>query len=248
MGRISITRPFRLAFMDRFKTISSSFISSSGSFKFASALIPSRTSMRLSTQGVQLRRSGPLVGSQQNVNDRNELSANLCSSQSMLMHGGFGIRPFSTEVSIPTIPSQQLEPLRVRRTMKKSEDRVLHQAQHHNFPRAKALRKRFKGSTRKLKLVCKLVRRARVDAALMQLSLSPKRLARVVRQCIYDAKFNAANNHGKLSNYFDWIVCTTEVVASHAAYFYTRERPSALFAIVHPIFLPGRLHNSLAQA
>ena len=105
-----------------------------------------------------------------------------------------GIRALSTEVSLASEP-KSAEPIRGKRIVPEKE-KVLHQAQHHNFPRARAIRKRFKTSTKKLKLVCKLVRRARVDAALMQLSLSPKRVARVVRQTIYDAKFNAANNHG----------------------------------------------------
>ena len=73
---------------------------------------------------------------------------------------------------------------------------ILHKAPHHNIARARAVRKRFKTSVKKLNLVCKLVRRARVDAALMQLALNPKRVAVTVRKAIYDAKFNAANNHG----------------------------------------------------
>ncbi|KAJ1491041.1 ribosomal protein L22/L17 [Baffinella frigidus] len=71
-----------------------------------------------------------------------------------------------------------------------------HNAEHHDFPRARSLKRKFKTSVKKLMMVCKLVRRARVDAALMQLTLSPKRAARTVRQLIYDAKFNASNNHG----------------------------------------------------
>jgi len=51
---------------------------------------------------------------------------------------------------------------------------ILHKAPHHDFPRARAVKTRFKTSLKKLNLVCKLVRRARVDAALMQLALSPK--------------------------------------------------------------------------
>mmetsp|Transcript_100151 Transcript_100151/g.161460 ORF Transcript_100151/g.161460 Transcript_100151/m.161460 type:complete len:293 (-) Transcript_100151:822-1700(-) len=75
-------------------------------------------------------------------------------------------------------------------------DKILNKAPHHDIPRARAVRKRFKTSVKKLNLVCKLVRRARVDAALMQLSLNSKRVAVTVRKAIYDAKFNAANNHG----------------------------------------------------
>jgi len=71
-----------------------------------------------------------------------------------------------------------------------------HKAEHHNYPRARAVKRKFKGSIKKLNLVCRLVRRSRVDAALMQLSLSPKRAAKTVRSLIYDAKFNASNNHG----------------------------------------------------
>jgi len=74
-----------------------------------------------------------------------------------------------------------------------------HNAQHHSFPRVRAMKRKFKTSVKKLGLVVKLVRRARVDAALMQLSLSPKRASRSVRALIYDAKFNASNNHGASS-------------------------------------------------
>ena len=73
---------------------------------------------------------------------------------------------------------------------------ITHKAEHHNYPRARAVKRKFKGSIKKLNLVCRLVRRSRVDAALMQLSLSPKRAAKTVRSLIYDAKFNASNNHG----------------------------------------------------
>jgi large subunit ribosomal protein L22 len=45
---------------------------------------------------------------------------------------------------------------------------------------------------KKLNLVCKLVRRAHVDSALLQLSLTPKKAARFVRAMIHQAKFNAA--------------------------------------------------------
>eukprot|EP00291_Cryptomonas_curvata_P022899 CAMPEP_0172172728 /NCGR_PEP_ID=MMETSP1050-20130122/12618_1 /TAXON_ID=233186 /ORGANISM="Cryptomonas curvata, Strain CCAP979/52" /LENGTH=202 /DNA_ID=CAMNT_0012844321 /DNA_START=268 /DNA_END=872 /DNA_ORIENTATION=- len=95
----------------------------------------------------------------------------------------------------PPPPTQSLRASRAAAAKIKVE-KVLHQAQHHTFPRAKAMIKKFKTSTKKLKLVAKLVRRARVDAALMQLALSPKRVSKVVRRCIYSAKFNAANNHG----------------------------------------------------
>ena len=83
-----------------------------------------------------------------------------------------------------------------RKTPGRAAEAILHKAPHHGFPRARAVRKRFKTSVKKLNLVCKLVRRARVDAALMQLSLTDKRVADTVRRTIYDAKFNAANNHG----------------------------------------------------
>jgi len=85
---------------------------------------------------------------------------------------------------------------RIAKPKKKAEDGILNPAIHHNFPRAKAMRRRFKTSIKKLNPVCNIVRRARVDAALMQLALSPKRAAREVRRLIYKAKFNAANNHG----------------------------------------------------
>eukprot|EP00282_Hemiselmis_andersenii_P000058 CAMPEP_0114147096 /NCGR_PEP_ID=MMETSP0043_2-20121206/20910_1 /TAXON_ID=464988 /ORGANISM="Hemiselmis andersenii, Strain CCMP644" /LENGTH=229 /DNA_ID=CAMNT_0001241583 /DNA_START=59 /DNA_END=745 /DNA_ORIENTATION=+ len=45
---------------------------------------------------------------------------------------------------------------------------------------------------KKLNLVCKLVRKAHVDAALLQLSLQPRKPARFVRKLIHEAKFNAA--------------------------------------------------------
>jgi hypothetical protein len=106
-------------------------------------------------------------------------------------------RSFTMQVaSVP--PPPPTESLRASRAAaaKIKVEKVLHQAQHHTFPRAKAMNRKFKTSTKKLKLVAKLVRRARVDSALMQLALSPKRASKVVRRCIYDAKFNAANNHG----------------------------------------------------
>jgi hypothetical protein len=109
-------------------------------------------------------------------------------------------RSFTMQIdSIP--PSQPPESLRASRAAaaKIKVEKVLHQAQHHSYPRAKAMNTRFKTSTKTLKLVAKLVRRSRVDAALMQLALSPKRVSKVVRRCIYAAKFNAANNHGILA-------------------------------------------------
>ena len=96
-------------------------------------------------------------------------------------------------LSSPAAEPIATEPARARAV---EADSILHKAMHHDIPRARAVRKRFKTSVKKLNLVCKLVRRARVDAALMQLSLNPKRVATTVRKAIYDAKFNAANNHG----------------------------------------------------
>jgi hypothetical protein len=115
---------------------------------------------------------------------------NVCSRNS---------RSFTTEVASvpPPPPTVSLRASRAAAAKIKVE-KVLHQAQHHTFPRAKAMNRKFKTSTKKLKLVAKLVRRARVDSALMQLALSPKRVSKVVRRCIYDAKFNAANNHGHI--------------------------------------------------
>ena len=107
------------------------------------------------------------------------------------------LRGFST-----SLPSRQdAAPAVVEKASDKPEpSRSLtnpaHNATHHNFPRARAVRRKFKTSVKKLNLVVKLVRRARLDAALMQLTLSPKRAARAVKALIYDAKFNASNNHG----------------------------------------------------
>jgi len=97
-----------------------------------------------------------------------------------------------------TVPSTVVSDAlgRIGKPGKTTKDKILNKAVHHDFPRAKAVRKRFKTSIKKLNPVCKIVRRSRVDAALMQLSLSPKRAAREVRRLIYKAKFNAANNHG----------------------------------------------------
>ncbi len=68
-----------------------------------------------------------------------------------------------------------------------------HKAQHHDFPRAHSKVWNVKTSMKKLNLVCKLVRRAHVDAALLQLSLTPKRAAKYVRKLVHEAKFSAAN-------------------------------------------------------
>ena len=68
-------------------------------------------------------------------------------------------------LSSPAAEPIATEPARARAV---EVDSILHKAMHHDFPRARAVRKRFKTSVKKLNLVCKLVRRARVDAALMQ--------------------------------------------------------------------------------
>jgi ribosomal protein L22 len=132
----------------------------------------------------------PISGTFPFIWPSNSKANGLCSRNS---------RSFSTEVvSAPTTqPPVSLRDARAAAAKIKVE-KVLHQAQHHTYPRAKAMHRRFKTSTKKLKLVAKLVRRARVDSALMQLALSPKRVAKAVRRCIYSAKFNAANNHGHL--------------------------------------------------
>jgi len=103
-----------------------------------------------------------------------------------------GTRTFSSP-AMKTAEDPAPAPITLKRT---TPEKILNKAPHHDIPRARAIRKRFKTSVKKLNLVCKLVRRARVDAALMQLSLNSKRVAVTVRKAIYDAKFNAANNHG----------------------------------------------------
>ena len=94
------------------------------------------------------------------------------------------------------------EPVGMTTPLVEKKPNPRHNAQHHDFPRARAVLRRFRTSMKKLNLVCRLVRRARVDAALMQLSLTRKRVADKVRRCIHDAKFNAANIHGMM------ILCT----------------------------------------
>eukprot|EP00960_Hanusia_phi_P073106 767945-Hanusia_phi.AAC.11 len=99
-----------------------------------------------------------------------------------------------------------------------------HNAEHHGFPRARAVLRRFRTSMKKLNLVCRLVRRARVDAALMQLSLTRKRVADKVRRCIHDAKFNAANNHG--TTYLQ--CCSANIAFSGSLTYFTGMDPDNL--------------------
>lgn len=70
--------------------------------------------------------------------------------------------------------------------------KATHQAQHHLYPRAISKAWSVKTSMKKLNTVCKLVRLAHVDAALLQLALTAKKAAKFVRKLIHEAKFNAA--------------------------------------------------------
>jgi hypothetical protein len=174
MGRITnLLKPLGAAFMDRSKS-KLGCLSASGRNIFMGFRYP------LNNVSVPMYRLGSRLQPSSNCFTLAESS---CFR---------GIRALSSGVSVPST-TQNAAPIRPNET---SPVKVLHKAQHHNFPRARAIKRRFKTSTKKLKLVARLVRRARVDSALMQLALSPKKVAKVVRQCIYDAKFNAANNHG----------------------------------------------------
>jgi len=83
-------------------------------------------------------------------------------------------RGLSAAAAAPTAGAGDGAPAPQRTLPKATPAVILHMAPHHDFPRARAVKTRFKTSLKKLNLVCKLVRRARVDAALMQLALSPK--------------------------------------------------------------------------
>ena len=83
-------------------------------------------------------------------------------------------RGVSSAAAAPASGAGDGAPAPQRTLPKATPATILHKAPHHDFPRARAVKTRFKTSLKKLNLVCKLVRRARVDAALMQLALSPK--------------------------------------------------------------------------
>ena len=83
-------------------------------------------------------------------------------------------RGLSSAAAAPASGAGDRVPAPQRTLPKATPAVILHKAPHHDFPRARAVKTRFKTSLKKLNLVCKLVRRARVDAALMQLALSPK--------------------------------------------------------------------------
>lgn len=59
----------------------------------------------------------------------------------------------------------------------------------------RAVLRKQKGSPKKFNAVLRLVRGLRVDDAVAQLSLSPKRYADVVRRVVQSAAANATNNH-----------------------------------------------------
>ena len=61
--------------------------------------------------------------------------------------------------------------------------------------RVRAVLRKQKGSPKKFNAVLRLVRGLRVDDAVAQLSLSPKRYADVVRRVVQSAAANATNNH-----------------------------------------------------
>lgn len=61
--------------------------------------------------------------------------------------------------------------------------------------RVRAVFREEKGSPKKFNAVCRAIRGLRVDDAIMQCSLSPKRYADTVRKVIQSAVANATNNH-----------------------------------------------------
>lgn len=63
-----------------------------------------------------------------------------------------------------------------------------------NFATAKA--KSIRVSPRKLNLVVAFIRNMKVSEALVQLTFSPKRIAKVVKDCLQSAVANAENNLG----------------------------------------------------
>ncbi len=61
---------------------------------------------------------------------------------------------------------------------------------------AKASVIRLKSSAQKLNLVATLIRNMKVSEALVQLTFSPKRIAKDVKKCLQSAIANAENNMG----------------------------------------------------
>lgn len=61
---------------------------------------------------------------------------------------------------------------------------------------AKASIIRLRSSPQKLNLVASLIRNMNVSEALVQLSFSPKRIAKDVKKCLQSAIANAENNFG----------------------------------------------------
>jgi hypothetical protein len=189
MRRVAnILNPLRRSMLDKTKIVG--FLNQSTSVPYGGLCFATCRNYQLKSSPGLVWGTFPLI--------RPSKANNVCSRNS---------RSLTSEVASVS-PSQTTEPLSLRAirsaAAKVKVEKVLHQAQHHTYPRAKAMNRKFKTSTKKLKLVAKLVRRARVDAALMQLALSPKRVSKVVRRCIYAAKFNAANNHGHVSiNVYD---------------------------------------------
>jgi large subunit ribosomal protein L22 len=61
--------------------------------------------------------------------------------------------------------------------------------------KAKAIGKMLRTSPRKLNLVAESIRGKRVEAALNELSFSPKRIAKSVKKVLQSAIANAENNH-----------------------------------------------------
>jgi hypothetical protein len=110
--------------------------------------------------------------------------------------GAFGIRGISTQGGLRDVaaPAGEVEPAdeAAEAPAKEGPRKVSrHKAQHHDFPRAFAKGLNIKTSMKKLNLVAKLVRRAHVDSALLQLSLNEKKVSRPVRKLVHEAKFNA---------------------------------------------------------
>ena len=61
--------------------------------------------------------------------------------------------------------------------------------------KAQAIGRSLRGSPRKLNLVAQSIRGKKADAALNELTFSPKRIARTVKKVLESAIANAENNH-----------------------------------------------------
>ena len=65
-----------------------------------------------------------------------------------------------------------------------------------NLNSAQSIAKSLRVSPRKLNLVAQSIRNMKVADAMVQLSFSPKRIAKDVKQCLQSAIANAENNFG----------------------------------------------------